>query len=239
MATFCNQSSNLSALSSALASYSKVLDVSEKAILSLTRGTHNEEEEEEEVPCASLLPTSYTNFCGCLYRYSNPPPTPPPAEHQETAVEFLEEQQRRVETIDVALLKATGHILPPSRDAKTVTELAEICRLVQEATRQKMGLLRTRLDLMGIRPSWHDSVIASPQLVVVEATGRNRDIHWSIGVPLDCVMEGDVETEGATTPGSLSLMSPFPSATKQQQQQQQRKTSLTPPTPTMNRFSFR
>ena len=159
----------------------------------------------------------------------------PPAEHQENAAEFLEQQRRRVEAIDAALLKATGHILPPSRDAKTVTELAEICRLVQEATRQKMGLLRTRLDLMGIRPSWHDSVIASPNVVVVDATGRSRDIQWSIGVPLDCVMEGDVETEGATTPGSLLQMSPFPSATKQPQ----RKTSLTPPTPTMNRFSFR
>ena len=39
MATFCNQSSNLSALSSALTSYSHVLDVSEKATSSLTRGT--------------------------------------------------------------------------------------------------------------------------------------------------------------------------------------------------------
>lgn len=154
------------------------------------------------------------------------------AEHRENAAEFLEIQNRRAEQIEQATLKATGDILPPSTTGKTVTELAEVCRLVQEATRQKMGLLRTRLDLIGIKTSWHDS-ITSPKIVMDKG---DTDMRWSVGAPLECVVEGDVETEGATTPGSMLQPSPFArgSAAKQKG-----KTSLTPPTPVMNRFSFR
>lgn len=141
-------------------------------------------------------------------------------------------QQHRAACIDESLLQATEHILPPSAEAKTVTELAEVCRLVQEATRQKISLLRTRLECMGVKASWKDSVIVSPKPVF---TTKNSAIEWSVGAPLDCVMEGDVESEGATTPGSLLHPSPFASASKPPQ----RKSSLTPTTPTMNKFSFR
>lgn len=140
----------------------------------------------------------------------------------------MDNQKERVEIIDESLLKATEHILPVSPEAKTATELAELCRLVQENTRQKMGLLQTRLELLGVKTSWGDS-ITSPNVIT---TKDNAQIQWSVGAPLDCVIEGDVETEGATTPGSLMEPSPFNSATK-------RKTSLTPTTPTMNTFSFR
>ena len=151
------------------------------------------------------------------------------AEHHTQAERYLNNQKRRISSIDECLLEATENILPPCHEAKTLTELSELCRLVQEATRQKMALLRTRLELLGVKPSWQDS-ITSPQAGLVDK-GPTR-IHWSVGGPLDCVIEGDVETEGATTPGSLLQPSPFSTTTK-------RKGSLTPTTPTMNTFSFR
>lgn len=150
-------------------------------------------------------------------------------EHQRHAERFFGNQKRRISSIDESLLEATENILPPCAEAKTLTELSELCRLVQEAARQKMALLRTRLELLGVKPSWQDS-ITSPEAAFMDK-GTNQ-IHWSVGGPLDCVIEADVETEGATTPGSLLQPSPFASTTK-------RKASLTPTTPTMKTFSFR
>jgi hypothetical protein len=151
------------------------------------------------------------------------------AEDEKYAAIFLETQSLRVVAIDDSLLEATEDILPVSPEAKTITEMAELCRMVQEATRQKTGLLRTRLELLGVKTSWNDS-ITSPKIVAMDK--GNTQIQWSVGGPLDCVIEADVETEGATTPGSLLHPSPFGSTTK-------RKASLTPTTPTMNKFSFR
>ncbi len=154
------------------------------------------------------------------------------AEHQEQAERFLENQRKRICFIDESLLKSTEYILPPSPEAKTITELAELCRLVQEATRQKMGLLRTRLELLGVKTAWQDSITSPKVMTMHKGNKGNNQIHWSVGGPLDCVIETDTETDGATTPGSLLQPSPFASTTK-------RKTSLTPTTPTMNIFSFR
>lgn len=63
MATFCNQSSNLSALSSALSSLSQVLDVSEDKLSSLTIGENSNREKArkslyELVPVSPLLVSS-------------------------------------------------------------------------------------------------------------------------------------------------------------------------------------
>eukprot|EP00934_Nitzschia_sp_Nitz4_P003287 Nitzschia sp. Nitz4//scaffold66_size103028//30349//32640//NITZ4_004494-RA/size103028-snap-gene-0.90-mRNA-1//1//CDS//3329556338//3277//frame0 len=146
-------------------------------------------------------------------------------EHRSNASRFLEDQQKRVSAIDDHLLKATELILPESKDIKTVTEMAELCGLVQEASRSKMSLIRTRLELLGIKT---DDSLFSPK-VVAELPPKFGS--WSLGAPLDCVQEGDVETEGATTPGSLLQPSPFGTGSK-------RKTSLTPTTPTLDRFSF-
>lgn len=44
---------------------------------------------------------------------------------------------------------ATGNILPPSKDSKTLTELAELCRLTQVATREKLEELRSYLENEG------------------------------------------------------------------------------------------
>ena len=151
------------------------------------------------------------------------------AEHHTQAERYLDNQKRRISSIDERLMEATENILPPCHEAKTLTELSELCRLVQEATRQKMALLRTRLELLGVKPSWQDS-ITSPEAALADK-GPSR-IHWSVGGPLDCVIEADVETEGATTPGSLLQPSPFSTTTKP-------KGSLTPTTPLMNTFSFR
>ena len=46
-------------------------------------------------------------------------------------------------------MAATGNILPPSKDSKTITELAELCRLTQFATREKLEALRSSLENEG------------------------------------------------------------------------------------------
>lgn len=92
-----------------------------------------------------------------------------------------------------------------------------------------MSLVRTRLELLGVKTPWDDH-LESPLHRLNGAS--EADMHWSVGCPLESVQEGDVETEGATTPGSLLQPSPFASATKS-------KPLSTPTTPTMDNFSFR
>jgi hypothetical protein len=159
-------------------------------------------------------------------------------DRRESAQCFLKVQRDRLAAVDLQLLEATGDILPETADSKTATELAELCRLVQEATRQKMQLLKTRLELMGCseikweEPPPRSSPITTPKQAAASAAEVN---HWfSVGGPLESVIEGDVETEGVTTPGSMLQPSPCYSNKKQP-----RKQSLTPTTPTMDSFSFR
>ena len=145
-------------------------------------------------------------------------------DQRDHAERFLKTQQRRVAGIEEQLVEATNFILPACPDSKTATELAELVRLVQEASRKKMQLLKARLELMGY--DWEEEPgILSPQTPQAE-------IHWAVGGRLESVVEGDVETEGATTPGSMLQPSPSYSANKEMP-------LLTPPTPTMDNFSFR
>jgi hypothetical protein len=139
----------------------------------------------------------------------------------------METQTTRIHFIEEELLLATQDILPSSNESKTITELAELCRLTQMATRQKLDLLKRRLQEAGYvvqSPKRSSTVAEDPQLrrhgrVGPAATSRNikspppSSVSWplstNIGGPLESVVEGDVETDGATTPGSM-LQSPIP-----------------------------
>jgi hypothetical protein len=149
--------------------------------------------------------------------------------HSETDLEehsatFLHSQRERIVTIEENLLQATEFILPDSSSASTVTELAELCRLVQDGSRQKIEILQQRLQAMGV------TSLKSEESISRVAPSPSNDVFWSIGGPLASVVEGDVETEGATTPGSMLHPSPFSS---------HRKASISPSTPTMNASSLR
>lgn len=74
---------------------------------------------------------------GCNYIF--------PEEKQKSADVFFASQRNRVGKIEKQLLAATADILPPSKESKTITELAELCRLTQVATREKIELLRKSL----------------------------------------------------------------------------------------------
>lgn len=108
-----------------------------------------------------------------------------------------------------------------------MTEMKALCQLVEEANRLKLLILKTRLELTGSEKEGDDNheKLETPKQPEAE-------IHWSVGGHLESVVEEDVETEGATTPGSMLHPSPFYSAPK-------RKKSLTPTTPKMDSFSFR
>ena len=146
-----------------------------------------------------------------------------PELHRQRAQSFLKTQQDRLADIEDQLIQATNNILPECSESKTATELAEVVRLVQQASRQKLQLLKARLEMMGYE--WEEE----PERILSPKTPQT-EVHWSVGGHLESVLEGDVETEGATTPGSMIQPSPFTDS--------KRKNSLTPTTPTLDRFSF-
>ncbi|MGK3734705.1 MAG: hypothetical protein ACI90V_001543 [Bacillariaceae sp.] len=71
-------------------------------------------------------------------------------EHKRrNANNFIESQRDRVGEIEKELLGATINILPSSKESKTITELAELCRLTQDSTRDKLNILKSRLEDAG------------------------------------------------------------------------------------------
>lgn len=143
---------------------------------------------------------------------------------EDQSAAFLHSQRERISSIEEDLLGATEFILPASSAASTVTELAALCRLVQDRNRKEIEVLQNRLQAMGAMGLQQDEIL-SPT-----APTPPHDNFWSISGPLERVIEGDVETEGATTPGSMLHPSPFAS---------NRKTSISPATPTMDVISLR
>jgi hypothetical protein len=198
-------------------------------------------------------------------------------EKQERARRFLKNQKERVGKIEGKLLQATQRILPPSQECKTITELAELCRLTQNVTYQKLVILRSRLEEAGYtvsspvslsdsapnknRVSAFRSPFDSEEVKDTDANATTHRRHSSslsniqsswptvIGGPLESVIEGEYETDGATTPGSY-LQSPAPSSTsfgnlrdssstKKIKRNETTKSCLTPTTsPTMNSLTF-
>ena len=144
--------------------------------------------------------------------------------YEKESSEFLDTQRNRLAGIEDDLMTATGCILPKSTSAATITELAEICRMVQEVNRKKIGFLLQRLVTMGAS-SLKPEEVFSPGM---PSPASNN--FWSISEPLEMVEEGDVETEGATTPGSMMNPSPFAS---------NRKPSISPATSKIDHYPVR
>ncbi|OEU13522.1 hypothetical protein FRACYDRAFT_241856 [Fragilariopsis cylindrus CCMP1102] len=155
-------------------------------------------------------------------------------EHKRrNANNFIVSQRDRVGKIEQELLGATINILPSSKESKTITELAELCRLTQDSTRDKLNILKSRLEDAGYmvtspRTKHHvmhadRSSSSSPSLsrkycrtkttatASMNPISSNLDSSY-IGGPLESVLEGEYETDGMTTPGS-HLQSPLLSST--------------------------
>jgi hypothetical protein len=142
----------------------------------------------------------------------------------DSSEDFLACQQDRLTTVEQELLSCTQLLLPPTKASSTITELAEITRLVQEATALRLRTLENRLAISS-SPKIEEMKEAMTKMATPET------VFWSLGGPLESVLEGDIETEGATTPGSM-LMSPYSVSRR-------RKSSISPATPTMDSISFR
>ena len=67
-------------------------------------------------------------------------------EKQRSAEVFLAQQRDRVGNAEKTILAASGFLLPKSKESKTITELAELCRLTQNANREKLEILRSCLE---------------------------------------------------------------------------------------------
>ncbi|CAJ1945654.1 unnamed protein product [Cylindrotheca closterium] len=128
--------------------------------------------------------------------------------HEEESSNFLNAQLNRLASIEDDLMIATGCILPKSTSSSTIIELAEMCRMVQEENRKKIGFLHQRLISMGAT-SLKSNEVFSPVM-----SPPTTNVFCFLGGPLQMVEEGDVETEGATTPGSMINPSPFASNSK-------------------------
>jgi len=91
-------------------------------------------------------------------------------EHKRrSAKTFLNSQRDRVGKIEQELLIATDNILPSSKESKTITELAELCRLSQHSTRGKLEILKSRLEDAGYivtSPRTQQTHVDKPSLVV-------------------------------------------------------------------------
>lgn len=91
-------------------------------------------------------------------------------EHKRrSAKTFLNSQRDRVGKIEQELLIATDNILPSSKESKTITELAELCRLSQQSTRGKLEILKSRLEDAGYivtSPRTQQTHVDKPSLVV-------------------------------------------------------------------------
>lgn len=138
---------------------------------------------------------------------------------EESEQDFYENQTKRLSQVEIELMQSTLWLLPKQPNASTITELAGLTRLVQEGNRMQLLKLQQRL---GLASSSADTANESP-LPTFTSFARAG--------PLESVQEGDVETEGATTPGSM--FSPFSFAGGR------RKSSISPATPSMDGISFR
>jgi len=70
-------------------------------------------------------------------------------EKKKSTEAFFISQINRIENVEKELSLATGCILLSSRQSKTITELAELCRLSQNATREKLEELKLCLENEG------------------------------------------------------------------------------------------
>ena len=147
---------------------------------------------------------------------------------EENALNFLDAQQTRIAAIERKIFGATGDILPSKADGMSVTEMAELCRMVQESNRRQLAQLRLLMEAAGCDVAWNDKWVNEHSH---EFEDKKPD--WALTRrPLERVSEGDAETEGVITPKSMITCSPFHSESS-------RKKSLTPTTPTMETLSLR
>ncbi len=99
-------------------------------------------------------------------------------ERQRSADDFFASQRNRVGKVEKQLLTATGNILPPSKDSKTITELAELCRLTQVATRKKIEVLRSCLVDEGY-------AVTSPKTILRQGTKATNKISTASSPSFD------------------------------------------------------
>lgn len=134
------------------------------------------------------------------------------ASKREEAEEFLDRVVERVDLVDEALMKSTEHLLPtltsgrgdePSR--MTATELSQLLSLLHGANAEKIQHLNKALA--GESP--RNSAASSNK----EEDQENNDLntppyHWSLGMPLDKVVETDNETDRYSYSSASVMKSP-------------------------------
>jgi len=100
-------------------------------------------------------------------------------EKQRSAEAFFESQKRRVDEIEKELSAATVSIFPCSKESKTITELAELCRLTQDITREKLEILKSRLEDEGYMVTSQKTTRIRADKISVSATHPPLDRKYS------------------------------------------------------------
>jgi hypothetical protein len=126
------------------------------------------------------------------------------------------------------VFQSTEHMRRSKPQAITATELAELCRMVQESNLRQMEQLGCLMQAAGCQVPLTDRCAKETD------GGTFKNTHFTlVGCPLERVSEGDSETDGSVTPRPTLINSPF------QRQYTSKKKSMTSLTPTMDSFTLR
>jgi hypothetical protein len=148
--------------------------------------------------------------------------------HDETAQSFLNSQRIRISEIERQVFQSTEHMSRFKSQAITATELAELCRMVQESNLRQMEQLGRLMQAAGCEVPWNDRCAKEAHVVA------NKNTQFTmVGYPLERVSEGDSETDGSVTPRPTLIKSPF------ERQYSSQKKFMTSTTPTMDSFTLR
>lgn len=126
------------------------------------------------------------------------------------ADEFLDSLIERIEHVDEALMKSTEYLLPPlsgrgETSRMTATELSQVLSSLHSMHAQKMEQFQS---LLAGSPSLEEKQTSNELVATDESkNGGKTPHHWSIGLPLQSVVETDNETDRNSYASAASIRS--------------------------------
>ena len=118
------------------------------------------------------------------------------AQHDQ-AHDFLDSLAKRVDDVDDALMKSTEHLLPTlsgrgETSRMTATELSQVLSSLHGIHTQQIELLKHSLGDNPQTPDNHQTPTGPKEDAT---TSGDTPYHWSLGMPLEKVVETDNETD--------------------------------------------
>jgi hypothetical protein len=132
------------------------------------------------------------------------------------AQDFLYSLVKRVDDVDESLVKSTEHLLPTlsrkGASRMTATELAQLLSSLHAIHSQQIHLIE---NLLVGPPLQIDTVKTDGRNEVAQTSGDTPH-HWSLGMPLEKVIETDYETDRYSCESASSKLRITPCSTSSQ-----------------------